>query len=178
MKKGSACIEAFREITHLVANFFGYADRSRRSKEARFQEDLRVLVEHMITTNIYGRATDEVRFVAAPIKVKPGAKKTPPPRSAVVDVLVVGAESWQDGKWKEFLRSTTFDPALGYPISGEHAQEINRNTDLDNDSVFDNVSDNPLAFDAQEDLFGDEDNGGVGALGGGGEYSTGEIDLQ
>ena len=46
IQKGSACVEAFHEISHLIANFFGDPDRARRSKEVAFHEDMRVLVEN------------------------------------------------------------------------------------------------------------------------------------
>jgi hypothetical protein len=40
IKKGSACVEAFRDISHIVANFFGDPDSARRHKELKFQEDI------------------------------------------------------------------------------------------------------------------------------------------
>ncbi|KAJ7835165.1 hypothetical protein B0H14DRAFT_2363521 [Mycena olivaceomarginata] len=47
MRKGSACVEAFRDITHLVANFFGDPDRARRSKKVKFNQDIEALVTEM-----------------------------------------------------------------------------------------------------------------------------------
>jgi hypothetical protein len=67
-------------------------------------------------------------------------------------------------------KSTTYDPALGYPITND-----DRDTRLDSGSMFDNVT-NPLGNDSYDDVHGDED-GTLGSLGGGGEYSTGEIVL-
>ena len=47
IEKGSACVEAFCDVTECVSKFFRNPDRSRRSKEVSFQEDLCVLVEDM-----------------------------------------------------------------------------------------------------------------------------------
>ncbi len=56
-----------------------------------------------------------------PPKPKPGEaapkrKPSQPPVSAIVDVQVVGAGIWQQGKFRDFIQSTTYDPALGYPL--------------------------------------------------------------
>lgn len=47
VKKGSACVEMFRNASYLVATFFGNPDRNCRSKEVAFRQDLRVLVEYL-----------------------------------------------------------------------------------------------------------------------------------
>ena len=47
IEKGSACIEAFRDVTQRVSRYFGNPDISRRAKEISFAEDMRVLVEDM-----------------------------------------------------------------------------------------------------------------------------------
>lgn len=50
-----------------------------------------------------------------------------------------------------------------------------QDTRLDNGTVFDSNS-NPLTTDSYEDLHGgDNDSVGIGGLGGGSEFSTGEI---
>ena len=172
IKKGSAPVEAFRDISHLVANFFGDPDRERRSKEVKFQEDLRVLVEEMERKKLQKLSATH-RFVAATVKPSKAKKpkKPQPLKSAIFDVQVVGAEIWQNGSFSEFLRSTTYDPALGYPLG--HLDT--RDTRLNNGTVFDSET-NPLVADSYEDLHGDEgDAAGLGGIGGGGEYSTGEI---
>jgi hypothetical protein len=46
IRKGSACVEAFRDITHMDVNFFGDPDRA-RSKEVKFNQDLEALVSEM-----------------------------------------------------------------------------------------------------------------------------------
>ncbi|KAJ7491543.1 hypothetical protein B0H11DRAFT_1911797 [Mycena galericulata] len=175
IRKGSACVEAFRDITHMVANFFGDPDRARRSKEVKFNQDLEALVTEMQRRKFHVVSKDP-HFVPAPPKNPP--KKTPknprppePPRSAIVDVFVKGAEEW-NGKFTEFIRSTTFDPALGgYPPATESSSSP-RDTTLDTNTVFDSLTHNPLTYDSYIDLHGKEDTGisGLGALGGGGDF--------
>ncbi|KAF8581624.1 hypothetical protein K439DRAFT_1618917 [Ramaria rubella] len=46
-KAGSACVEAFRDITHKVVQFIGNKDISCRHKEAKFHLDVPMLVENM-----------------------------------------------------------------------------------------------------------------------------------
>jgi hypothetical protein len=71
-------------------------------------------------------------------------------------------------------KSTTFDPAVGYSITTD---DHDHDTRLDSGTVFDNVN-NPLEHDSYEDLHADEESeDDVASLGGGGEYSTGEIIL-
>ncbi|KAI0063040.1 hypothetical protein BV25DRAFT_1765596, partial [Artomyces pyxidatus] len=43
IEKGSACVEAFRDISHQFARTFGHADRARRHKEVDIGPDLRLL---------------------------------------------------------------------------------------------------------------------------------------
>ncbi|KAJ7805523.1 hypothetical protein B0H14DRAFT_3153397 [Mycena olivaceomarginata] len=150
MRKGSACVEAFRDITHLVANFFGDPDRARRSKEVKFNPDIEALVTEMQRRKFHV-VSKERHFVPAPPK-KPSKKppKNPrspePPRSAIVDVFVLGAEQW-NGKFTEFIKATTFDAALGgYPVAVESSNS------------------------GYTDLHGDADGIGAGALGGGGDF--------
>ncbi|KAJ7435714.1 hypothetical protein B0H11DRAFT_2295371 [Mycena galericulata] len=175
IRKGSACVEAFRDITHMVANFFGDPDRARRSKEVKFNQDLEALVTEMQRRKFHVVSKDP-HFVPAPPKKPP--KKPPknprppePPRSAIVDIFVKGAEEW-NGKFTEFIKSTTFDPALGgYPPATESSSSP-RDTTLDTNTVFDSLTHNPLTYDSYIDLHGEEDTGisGLGALGGGGDF--------
>lgn len=172
INKGSAPVEAFRDISHLVANFFGDPDRERRSKEVKFQEDLQVLVEEMEQKKLHTVSATR-RFIAATVKpLKAKKPKNPQPlKSAVFDVQVAGAEIWQNGSFSDFLHSTTYDPALGYPLGHLDVHD----TQLNNGTVFDSET-NPLVADSFEDLHGDEGDAiGLGGIGGGGEYSTGEI---
>ena len=113
----------------------------------------------------------KTRPVSAPRKVSK-KNKTEPEVSAIVDVQVAGAEIWVNGKFADFMRNTTFDPAIGYPITTDDHHD----TRLNSGTVFDNVV-NPLEHDNYEDVHGDEEDGVAGTLGGGGEYSTGEIIL-
>ncbi|KAK7035016.1 hypothetical protein R3P38DRAFT_3184525 [Favolaschia claudopus] len=94
-----------------------------------------------------------------------------PPRSAVVDVFVKGAEEW-NGKFNEFIRSTTYDPALGgYPASTDSSWKgSTRDTTLDTGTVFDSLNKNPLSHEEFTDVHSGEELGMSGALGGGGDF--------
>jgi hypothetical protein len=179
IKKGSACVEAFRDISHIVAKFFGDPDSARRHKELKFQEDMRVLAEEMVRHKLHVLSPNGHFVPAPPPKNVKASTKPTEPRSAIVDVMVLGAQVWQDGKFSDFLKGTTYDPALGYPVSSESASDtLRRDSVLDNGTVFDHAE-NPLDFGNYEDLHGDEvntDNPGVGGLGGGDEFGTGNED--
>ncbi|KAF6744431.1 hypothetical protein DFP72DRAFT_1078616 [Ephemerocybe angulata] len=97
MHKGSACVEVFRNASHLVAEFFGNPDRNRRSKEIAFQEDMRVLVEDMDALHLHRGFREH--SVSKPVE----------------DIMVLGAQNWSD-KFEEFKASTTYDPALEHPV--------------------------------------------------------------
>ncbi|KAH9912507.1 uncharacterized protein B0H18DRAFT_1216979 [Fomitopsis serialis] len=184
MAKGSASVEAFRDISHLVARFFGDPDRRRRHKEISFQNDMRVLVEDMINEGLHTLSRDKPRFVPAPPRKSKGKKKSSgandQPQSAIVDVFNIGARAWQNGKFSQYIKSTTFDPAVGYPIGGAGVEAKDtpdpETSVLDNGTVFDNCNDNVITYDNYNDLHGVEDEDGsvgLGALGGGGEFDTG-----
>ncbi|KAK6977079.1 hypothetical protein R3P38DRAFT_3335013 [Favolaschia claudopus] len=147
MRKGSACVEAFRDLTHMVANFFGDPDRARKSKEVKFTQDMEALITEMQRRKFH-IVSKVPHFVPAPPKKvrKNAAQNSKPPeapRSAIIDVFVKGAEEW-NGKFKDFIKSTTFDPALGgYPPAAVTASSP-RDTTLDTHTVFDNLARNPL----------------------------------
>ncbi|KAI1795010.1 hypothetical protein LXA43DRAFT_939422 [Ganoderma leucocontextum] len=171
MKKGSACVEAFRDMSHLMANLFGDSDRHRRSKEVAFYEDMRVLVEDMTKRKSHILASKQ-HFVPHMKKTKGGGE-----RSAIVDSMVLGAEIWRSGKFDEYIRTTAWDPEVGYLMDqekdGQHEERY------DTDTAFDDCHANVLEADEFVDLHGDENatsGGGVtstGALGGGDEFATG-----
>lgn len=170
IEKGSACIEAFRDVTQRVSRYFGNPDLSRRAKEMSFEEDMRVLIEDMERRAIH--KAPKARMV--PALNKKSAKKPQEPTSAIIDVQVAGAEIWQGGKFKEFLRSTTFDPKIGYPIPSPEDDE--HDDLLDSNTVFDSTVTNPLECNNYVDLHGDEDEDSTfTALGGGSEYATGVV---
>lgn len=173
IEKGSACVEAFRDVTHLVATFFSDSDTPRRSKELAFAEDMRVLVEDMEKHGIH-RGT-KARIVMAPTKPASGKgkKKKTKAKSAIVDIHVAGAEAWQHGKFTEYINATAYDPAVGYPITDVEKESTGL---LNSGSVFD-TNENPIDHDAYEDVYGDEGTGAswVTSLGGGEEFATGEI---
>ena len=168
IKNGSACVEAFCDVSGCVSIFFGNSDQSWRSKEISFHEDLQVLVEdqeHLIMH----QETATVHPVLAPRKVT--TKNVNKPEASVIfNGQVAGAEIWLDGKFCEFVKSTTYDPAVGYPITDEDCD-----TCLNSRTVFNNVT-NPLEYDSYDDVHRDDD-GTLGSLGRGGEYSTGKIVL-
>ncbi|KAJ7800306.1 hypothetical protein B0H14DRAFT_3785954 [Mycena olivaceomarginata] len=175
IRKGSACVEAFRDITHMVANFFGDPDRARRSKEIRFHQDIEALVTEMQRRKFHVVSQDQHFVPAPPKKVRKNALQTTRPpeplRSAIVDVFVKGAEEW-NGKFADFIKSTTFDPALGgYPPPSESSTSGLHDTTLDTNTAFDSLTHNPLTYDSYNDLHGGED-GISGALGGGGDFDS------
>ncbi|KAJ7648633.1 hypothetical protein DFH06DRAFT_1095419 [Mycena polygramma] len=181
--KGSASVEAFREISHSVANFFGDSDRARRHKEVAFHEDIRALIEEMVRLKSHV-ISPEGHFVPAPPK-PPRKKKNntgapvtqAEPRSAIFDVIVEGAQEWQS-KFKEFIRDTTWDPKLGYPLVKEKATpRTTPDNRLHTGTILDSINENPISFDTYDDLHGDEITNtglGSGALGGGDEFSSGQ----
>jgi hypothetical protein len=168
-------VEAFRDVTHMVAIFFGDPDRARRSKEVKFNQDLEALVTEMQRRKFH-KVSPTRHFVPAPPKKVPKvAPKKPPPveaqRSAIVDVFVKGAEEW-NGKFTEFIKSTTYDPALGGYPPAPSSDSSARDTTLDTGTAFDNLTSNPITFDGFMDIHS-EDHGGItgtGALGGGGDF--------
>ena len=145
--KGSAPIEAFCAVSHAVAQYFGDSDRSRRHKEVKFYEDMRILVEDMILQNFH--IIKHGRFIPGP-SCKVGG--TSVIQSAVFDIMVAGAEILSNGKFHEYIRATTYDPALGYPVSDLHTTPDEPQHRLRTDTVFDDVITNPLSYDELDDL--------------------------
>jgi hypothetical protein len=78
------------------------------------------------------------------------------------------------GKFREFIRTTTWDPAAGYPVG---ALETGPDEDdlLLNGSVFDRVDSNSLGRDGFDDMDDGDAHAqrypGLGSLGGGMNYS-------
>ena len=130
---------------------------------------MRILVEDMLRHGI-DKNSPQKRMVPA-VKKQSGKKEA---ASAIFDIKVVGAEIWQNGKFSEFLKNTTYDPATGYPIP----EKDDHDHRLDTGTVFDSTEKNPLEHESFDDLHGDDDDEiGLNSLGGGSEYSTGEIIL-
>ncbi|KAI0061124.1 hypothetical protein BV25DRAFT_795265 [Artomyces pyxidatus] len=169
IEKGSACVEAFREISHSFARTFGHADRARRHKEVDVGQDLRLLTENMLHARLHVKTPDRPIYAALPKKTKKNTNATTTPRTAIVDALDTGAEAWNDGKFTEYLRTTTWDPALGYPVGSSTIDDV-----LLNGTAFDQI-DNPLSVDAFDDTDDGDDHAprctGLGSLGGGMEFS-------
>jgi hypothetical protein len=173
IEKGSAPVEAFHEVSHQFARTFGFADRARRHKEVDVGQDLRLLTERMMDTQLHVLTAN--RPIYTPLKVnKKGVVASGPRVSAIVDSLDVGAQILNSGKFREFIRTTTWDPAAGYPVG---APETGPGEDdpLLNGSVFDRVDSNPLARDGFEDMDDGDAHAqrypGLGSLGGGMDYS-------
>jgi hypothetical protein len=91
-----------------------------------------------------------------------------PPAQQLPTFFVKGAEEW-NGKFEEFIRITTYDKELGYPL--RTSTDKGSNTIPETGTAFDNTN-NPLTFDSYADLHGEIDSGtmGIGALGGGDEF--------
>ncbi|KAJ7197913.1 hypothetical protein GGX14DRAFT_503908, partial [Mycena pura] len=114
IRKGSAAVEAFRDISHMVAHFFGDPDRARKSKEVKFYQDIAALVAEMQRRKFHV-LNAKGHLVPAPPPKRTTKKIIPAtniPRSGVADVFVKGAEEW-GGKFEEFIRTTTYDKELG-----------------------------------------------------------------
>lgn len=95
MKKGSSCVEALDEISHKVAGFFGGPDRSRKHKEKKFHQDLRMLVEHLQKNAVHTvKGGREVMPPGPPGKSKGAVAK----RRGVVDIMVLGHDALNAGK--------------------------------------------------------------------------------
>lgn len=167
INKGSACIEAFRTVSHVVSAFFGSNDPNRRSKEIAFREDLRVLVEHMEQNELHWRITEHFipkvptsKQVAASAKRAKSSKQAQQPKipqSAVLDVMEEGAHVWHS-RWDEFMQATTYDKAVGWASStgGESLGERTEDNVLNNDTVFDEPNKLHISFDTEKDVNIDE----------------------
>ena len=161
--KGSACVEAFREITHRFATAFGHPDRTRRHSEVDVMQDLRLLCEDLHKARLHVQSPARLILKHVEKSKKSSKQKDPPePESAIVDAFEIGSRILSDGKFKLFLSSTCWDPAIGYPIStGEEESNIFISSDI-----------NPLAVDSFRDTddgdnLAQQSNLGFGALGGG-----------
>lgn len=85
-------------------------------------------------------------------------------KGAVVDGMEVGAEGLTGGKWSEFLKQTTFDPELGYPLEDEGTEgQPARWTGTSFDALK-----NPLTFRDEESLQHLGRRGRSGGFGSGG----------
>ena len=140
-------MEAFCAVSHAVSQYFGDSDRSHCHKEDKFYEDMRVLVEDMVLQNFH--VVKVGQFIPGPSCKDGGAMVI---QSAIFDVIVAGAEVWSNGKFHEYIHATTYDPALGYPVSDLHTTPDELQHRLHTDTIFDDVMVNPLSYDELEDL--------------------------
>lgn len=170
MGKGSACVEALRQVSHSMARFFGDPDRRRVSKEVAFQEDMRVLVEELDKKNLGGNY--QKRLVPVCGKGKKAAALRAKGTSAIIDVFVAGTDVWADS-FLEWKKDTTYDPAVGY-AEGTESADVSA-VPLDNGTVFDDPSELHLSIDENIDL-GILPDGEIDGLGGGDDIDLGEVD--
>ncbi|KAJ7339198.1 hypothetical protein DFH08DRAFT_812588 [Mycena albidolilacea] len=172
IEKGSAAVEAFHEVSHQFAYTFEFVDRARRHKEVDVGQDLRLLTETMLDAQLHVLTGNRPVYVLLKVN-KRGDVATGPRVSTIVDLLETGAQALHGGKFKEFIRSTAWDPASGYPV-GTPEISSDTNDPLVNGLVFDPVDKNLLV----RDRFNDVDDGdtheqhylGLGSLGGGLDY--------
>ncbi|KAJ7795466.1 hypothetical protein B0H14DRAFT_3554157 [Mycena olivaceomarginata] len=138
IRKGSACVEAFRDISHLVANFFGDPDRARRSKVVKFYQDIEALISEMQRRKFHV-VNAKGHFVPAPPPKKTTKKAVTDDsrRSAIADIFVKGAEEW-NSKFEEFIRTTTYDKELGYPLPT--SADKGSDTIPETGTAFDNIN--------------------------------------
>lgn len=173
-EKGSACVEAFREISHSFSRTFGYADHARRSKEVNVAHDLRLLTENLMHEQVHVLTADRPVNVPAKQNANP-SKKPSLPQSAIIDAIDSGATILNSGKFSEFVRTTTWDPALGYPVDTSVDNTTHANSAaLQTNTSFDRTDTNPLEITALDDVDDGDDHtqrlAGLGSLGGGIEY--------
>ncbi|KAJ7786981.1 hypothetical protein B0H14DRAFT_3582298 [Mycena olivaceomarginata] len=67
IEKGSAPVEAFREVSHQFARTFGFTDHARRHKEVNVGQDLCLLTETMMDAQLHVLTPN--RPIYAPLKV-------------------------------------------------------------------------------------------------------------
>ncbi|KAJ7671172.1 hypothetical protein B0H14DRAFT_3690343 [Mycena olivaceomarginata] len=136
IEKGSACVEAFREVSHRFARTFGFADRARRHKEVDVTQDLRLLTETLMDARLHIITPD--RPIYAPLKTNKKGDVVGERVSAIVDSFDVGAALLNGGKCREFIRNSTWDPAVGaHPVGSNGAAAPESDDPLLNESVFD-----------------------------------------
>lgn len=168
-EKGSSCVEALEEASRKVSEFFGRSEKHRRHKESKFYHDLRVLVEHLLKYNLH--TLDKRRKVQG-IVTRKGAWK----KGAIVDILLSGGGDLLDGVWDNFVRTSTYDPALGYPMESEEKED--EDVIPPSDTVFDNVE-NPLSWGDDQslsDTMVESQSTGLGGIGGADEFYRGYAD--
>ncbi|KAJ7851228.1 hypothetical protein B0H14DRAFT_2581467 [Mycena olivaceomarginata] len=142
----------------------------RRSKEVKFHQDIEALISEMQRRKFHV-VNAKGHFVPAPPPKKTTKKAATDDsrRSAIADIFVKGVEEW-NSKFEEFIRTTTYDNELGYPLPT--STDKGSDTIPETGTAFDNIN-NPLIFDSYADLHGDESESGtmgIGALGGGDEF--------
>ncbi|KAJ7786988.1 hypothetical protein B0H14DRAFT_3506086 [Mycena olivaceomarginata] len=110
IEKGSAPVEAFREVSHQFARTFGFTDHARRHKEVNVGQDLCLLTETMMDAQLHVLTPN--RPIYAPLKVnKKGVVASGPRVSAIVDSFDLGVRILNGGE--EELSSVLVDSKDG-----------------------------------------------------------------
>lgn len=157
MKKGSSCIEALRAISHRVSCAFGNEDAHRKSKESDAQADIRALANNLASSSVYQPTPN--RVVPAPPSKGSKSKeiRVHANRSAVVDIYERGLElAGSTGKVEEYLRATTWDPLLGYPLDKVDHHESGLPP---TNTIFDETNENPIELTTDDCFEGEGDIG-------------------
>ncbi|KAF8959381.1 hypothetical protein BDZ97DRAFT_1761417 [Flammula alnicola] len=150
IEKGSACVEIFREISHKFARTFGHSDHARRHKEVNIEHDLRLLSEGMLSARLHIQTPE--RPVQSAAKVNRHGKILTPAQSMIIDCYDLGAEILNDGKFDEFICTTTWDPAVGFQGEENGNGESNFVDVLLNGTTFDSTRRNPISTDDYNDV--------------------------
>lgn len=140
IEKGSACVEAFREISKHVSKLFGNSERQRRHKEVQFHHDLEALVNDLVSKAIHVLTADRNVYPQGKIDTLSATEDTSDNmdlpnvrKSGVNDLFILGAAALQGGKFNEFIRDSLIDPELGYPLKSSEAQTVDTQDDADPD---------------------------------------------
>jgi hypothetical protein len=175
MEKGSACVEVFRKLSHEFSRTFGHADRARRHREVKIDDDLRLLCEDMLKARLHIQTAN--RGIMTTPKIDRKGKVTKRATSSIFDSFEVGGEVLNSSKFTEFIRTTTWDPAIGYAsfIDNIALTETQHNSAvLRNGTAYDSVDRNPISGESFDDIDDGDDLSqsypGLGSLGGGGEF--------
>ena len=88
IKKGSACVEVFRDLSRRIAQVFGDPDKARRHKEVKFFKDICMLVEDLQRNKVHYESSVE-HFIPG----KPRKNSTKPPV-----ISVSKSDGWTAGR--------------------------------------------------------------------------------
>lgn len=145
-----------RSIALMILKYFGNPHKNRKHKEAKFQKDLHALIDDLTKGKVH--TLIENRTLLAPPPKKQPATGVSIRQSSIIDVIAIGAKILNAGGYSQFVQTTTYDNALGYPLDGDDSSESRGGSE----SVFDGA-DNPLSIESE----GYGDNSSMSSIGGG-----------